>query len=178
MSQVTLIRLTPPKREGIGTIAGATKPSMSSVPTKKSWCGRPVPQDEAVSSTAPRRMTGTGWLSWSAKRSCYLLVLLFLLHGTLTACLAQSPVEPNPTRGQGRTMGGKQLWTDHFVFQGWRIQRYVLTGHHRLLNSQNRRQAWGSFDHCRQEFDRLREVTPIADLTPRAIFLLLFFNRR
>ena len=117
-------------------------------------------------------MTGTGWLSWSAKRSCYLLVLLFLLHGTLTACLAQSPVEPNATRGQGRTMGGKQLWTDHFVFQGWRIQRYVLTGHHSLLNSQNRRQAWGSFDHCRQEFDRLREVTPIADLTPRVVITL------
>ena len=39
-----------------------------------------------------------------------------------------------------RTGGGKQLWTDVFLYGDWRI-RAALTGHHRLLDDQNTRRA-------------------------------------
>ncbi|RED49080.1 hypothetical protein [Aestuariispira insulae] len=56
------------------------------------------------------------------------------------------------------TLGGKQVWTDRYYRQGWRIQENVLTGHARLLDPDDTRRAWGSYDHCLQMFQlRYRE---------------------
>lgn len=46
------------------------------------------------------------------------------------------------------TLGGKQIWTDHFWRQGWRIQQNALTGHWRLLDGHNVRHAWGNHAAC------------------------------
>lgn len=54
------------------------------------------------------------------------------------------------------TGGGKQFWTDRFVHHGWRIQNNVYTGHCRLLDDKDFRRAWGTYDGCREEFERLR----------------------
>ncbi len=32
------------------------------------------------------------------------------------------------------TMGGKQFWSDVRWRSGWRVQRHIWTGHHRLLD--------------------------------------------
>jgi hypothetical protein len=53
------------------------------------------------------------------------------------------------------TMGGKQFWADWRWREGWRIQENVLTGHHRVLDANDRRQAWGSWEACLAEFERL-----------------------
>jgi len=49
-----------------------------------------------------------------------------------------------------KTMGGKQFWSDVHYLAGWRIQRHVWTGHHRLLDPNNVRRAWGGINHCRE----------------------------
>ena len=54
------------------------------------------------------------------------------------------------------TGGGKQFWTDRFIHHGWRIQRNVYTGHYRLLDDKDFRRAWGSYEGCKQEFERLQ----------------------
>jgi hypothetical protein len=46
------------------------------------------------------------------------------------------------------TLGGKQMWTDHFWRQGWRIQQNAMTGHWRLLDGNNVRHAWGNRAAC------------------------------
>lgn len=51
------------------------------------------------------------------------------------------------------TLGGRQIWADQFLRSGWRIQRNVFTGHCRLLDPNNIRRAWGSYEHCRARFD-------------------------
>jgi pimeloyl-ACP methyl ester carboxylesterase len=51
------------------------------------------------------------------------------------------------------TMGGRQIWADQFMRHGWRIQRNVFTDHFRLLDPNNIRRAWGSYEHCRARFD-------------------------
>lgn len=48
----------------------------------------------------------------------------------------------------GPTMGGKQVWSDVHALETWRIQRNVVTGHHRLLDGDNWRRAWGSYEDC------------------------------
>lgn len=53
------------------------------------------------------------------------------------------------------TLGGKQLWTDRRVVQGWRVQANLLTGHARLLDRHDIRRAWGSEEHCLACLERL-----------------------
>jgi len=54
------------------------------------------------------------------------------------------------------TLGGKQIWADIFIRDGWRIQRNVLSGHCRLLDRNNIRRAWGTPEQCRERFERMR----------------------
>lgn len=51
------------------------------------------------------------------------------------------------------TFGGSQFWTDVRYVGGWRIQRNSETGHHRLLDADSTRHAWGNLAHCNQELD-------------------------
>ena len=59
------------------------------------------------------------------------------------------------------TMGGTQLWRDAHVFAGWRIQENVLTGHFRLLDSEDIRRAWGSYTQCKERLDELKRIEGI-----------------
>ena len=90
------------------------------------------------------------------------LLLLFLVnpscvvpmvnHDSPGEDLAASKPRPNLLFP---TWGGKQLWSDWRWRAGWRIQENVLTGHHRVLDPQDRRHAWGSWEACLTEFERL-----------------------
>lgn len=66
--------------------------------------------------------------------------------------------------GRGRpdlplpTAGGLQLWADVRWGCGWRIQRHVWTGHHRLLDPGGIRRAWGDLAACRAVFEERRVV--------------------
>lgn len=53
------------------------------------------------------------------------------------------------------TLGGKQIWADIFIRDGWRIQHNVLSGHCRLLDRNNIRRAWGTPEQCRERFETL-----------------------
>ena len=67
------------------------------------------------------------------------------------------------------TLGGTQFWTDHFVHGSWRIQQHAVTGHYRLLDDQNVRQAWGTYEHCRARFDALKRQADLPPLTETAV---------
>ena len=61
------------------------------------------------------------------------------------------------------TLGGKQFWADEMFFHAWRIQRNVVSGHCRLLDGNDIRHAWGTFDHC---LDKLSDIRRERDLPP------------
>ena len=46
------------------------------------------------------------------------------------------------------TLGGLHLWADVRWQDGWRIQKHVWTGHHRLLDPSGVRRAWGGLNGC------------------------------
>lgn len=71
-----------------------------------------------------------------------------------------------------RTLGGKQFWTDELVHGSWRIQRNVLSDHYRLLDPNNTRRAWGSWEHCHREWQALRAGADIPPLKPRVVLVL------
>jgi pimeloyl-ACP methyl ester carboxylesterase len=70
------------------------------------------------------------------------------------------------------TLGGKQLWGDCFVFEGFRIQRNFLTGHHRLIDPQLRRRGRGTYAECRGRFERLREGSGLVRPSTHLVVLL------
>ena len=70
------------------------------------------------------------------------------------------------------TFGGMQFWSDELVHHDWRIQRNVVTGHCRLLDDQNFRHAWGSYDDCRQAFDALKEANQLPPVNGKVVIVL------
>jgi pimeloyl-ACP methyl ester carboxylesterase len=87
------------------------------------------------------------------------VILLFAIVFTREFAIGQSSIskdmETNPPNWRTPTLGGMQFWTDHRWWFGWRIQNNALTGHWRLLDANNVRQAWGTREHCLQVLDNL-----------------------
>ena len=80
----------------------------------------------------------------------------------------------------GKTLGGKQFWSDRLVFRDWRIQQNALSKHYRLLDPRNKRHASGSFEECQAALDRVRAEQRLAPLSGTAVVILhgLFRTRK
>ena len=70
------------------------------------------------------------------------------------------------------TLGGKQFWADELLFRDWRIQRNTFTGHYRLLDEQNIRRAWGTFDECRSALDDIKRREKLPPLSGKVVILI------
>jgi len=70
------------------------------------------------------------------------------------------------------TLGGKQFWADELFFHGWHIQRSVFTGHHRLLDANNLRHAWGTFDECRNRLEEIKREKGLPPMRGPAVIVL------
>ncbi len=70
------------------------------------------------------------------------------------------------------TLGGRQLWADLEWRAGWRIQRHVWTGHHRLLDGGGVRRAWGSLEACRGALDEQAAKVAVGPRSERLVVLV------
>ena len=61
---------------------------------------------------------------------------------------SRSPLLAIPTSLILPTLGGKQLWADEHLHNGYRIQQNVLTEHYRLLDPRDLRLHSGTYDSC------------------------------
>lgn len=102
-----------------------------------------------------------------------LVVLACLVFGAAYMALAEerslAGEKPNIPTG---TFGGMQLWEDLRVLAGWRIQRNVVTGHHRLLDDGDVRRAWGSWEDCETALNSARSVHNLKPASDHAVVLL------
>ena len=71
-----------------------------------------------------------------------------------------------------KTLGGRQFWGDVHHFQGWRIQQNVFTGHHRLIDPDDIRHTWGSFDECETALAEIAKKRKLAPMDGRAVILI------
>lgn len=70
------------------------------------------------------------------------------------------------------TLGGRQFWADELLFQQWRIQRNVFTGHYRLLDERNRRHAWGSYGLCLAALEHIKRTQRLPEMQGEAVLVL------
>ena len=71
-----------------------------------------------------------------------------------------------------KTLGGRQFWGDVCFFHGYRIQQNVITGHYRLLNPNDVRQAWGTEEHCRAALEKIRTDQQLPKMSGKAVILI------
>lgn len=70
------------------------------------------------------------------------------------------------------TLGGAQFWSDELVFHRWRIQLNVFTGHYRLLDEDDYRRAWGTFEQCKARLDAIRLEKDLPSMKGTAVVTL------
>jgi pimeloyl-ACP methyl ester carboxylesterase len=110
------------------------------------------------------------------------LLMVAAVASSADICLAQ---QATTDKGIGRklielgervpipTMGGKQVWADELFFHDWRIQRnVVLKEHCRLLDGNNLRRAWGTFEHCFEKLSEIRRDQKLPPMEGAALVLL------
>lgn len=102
----------------------------------------------------------------------FLLAILILARlaaftGRLSAQEPETPVRiPMPT------MGGKQFWADELFFHQWHIQRNVLDNHYRLLDGDDLRHAWGTYDECHAALERIKREQNLPCMSGKAVIVL------
>lgn len=64
------------------------------------------------------------------------------------------------------------MWLDKVFYGGWRIQKNILTGHHRLLSARDFRKAWGSFEACKKVLEKQIHSGKIKNPNPHLILLV------
>lgn len=77
-----------------------------------------------------------------------------------------------PPQAGSRTLGGMQFWGDLKYFQGFRIQRNVLTDHCRLLDADNRRYSSGTIVDCEAALEKIRQSENLQPDTGQAVIYL------
>ena len=98
------------------------------------------------------------------------------LHAEDAAGNAESssdvPPSQSPFNITMKTLGGRQLWGDVLFFHDWRIQHSVLDDHYRLLDGNDVRHAWGSYDDCCQRLEEIRKERAIEPMSGKAVILV------
>ncbi len=89
-----------------------------------------------------------------------LLAALLSLQSCVTTRADGSHQASAPANWKLPTMGGTQFWTDVHHHSGWRIQRHFASGHFRLLNPNDFREAWGTRQNCQDKLDGLTDSIP------------------
>ncbi len=70
------------------------------------------------------------------------------------------------------TLGGRQLWTDVRISDGWRVQCHAWTGHCRLLDRHDLRRDWGGEDAMLAALDTVAAQGRIKAPRPDAVVLV------
>lgn len=71
-----------------------------------------------------------------------------------------------------KTLGGRQFWGDVHYLCGWRIQQNVFTKHYRLIDPNDVRQTWGSFEDCQARLKTIREEKKLATGSGPAVIMI------
>lgn len=86
--------------------------------------------------------------------------------------MADEPDIPQPAPAGAKTLGGRQFWGDLHFFHGWRVQKNVLTGHHRLLNPKDQRVVSGTFDECKTKLDEITTQQHLPAMSGRVVIAI------
>lgn len=71
-----------------------------------------------------------------------------------------------------KTLGGRFTWSDEVVYEDWRIQKSAVVGHYRLIDPDDRRYTFGTFEHCLEELEKVKVEKHLPPL-PRDVVVVV-----
>ena len=86
-------------------------------------------------------------------------------------CAFAEPAGPRPSFGS-RTLGGRFWWSDEVIRGDWRIQKNAVIGHYRLIDGNDRRQAFGSYEHCLQRLAAIGQKYRIPKMSGHVVVVV------
>ena len=101
--------------------------------------------------------------------------VIVVLESLFLLALFMSPAraEPGGLLSFGsKTLGGRFTWSDEAVYQGWRIQRHVTFGHHRLIDPKDKRETRGSFEHCLETLENIKVDKQLPPLPEEVVIVV------
>jgi hypothetical protein len=85
---------------------------------------------------------------------------------------AKPAADKAPLNLKSPTLGGKFYWADELVYHDWRIQRHADDGHYRLIDGDDVRHAWGTFEQCRSRFDEIKRQRKLPPLEGPVVLVM------
>ena len=77
-----------------------------------------------------------------------------------------------PPNLKSPTLGGRRYWTDELVYQDWRIQRHAEQPHYRLIDGEEVRHAWGTFEECRDALSAIQQKHSLPPMEGKLVLVL------
>ena len=105
-------------------------------------------------------------------RKNWLLMILLetLFFAAVTYTVAHA--EPGLFGIGSKTLGGRFTWSDEVVYEDWRIQKSAMVGHYRLIDPNDRRYTFGTFEHCLEELEKVKVEKQLPPLPPSVVVVV------
>jgi pimeloyl-ACP methyl ester carboxylesterase len=71
-----------------------------------------------------------------------------------------------------QTLGGRFVWSDEVIYDGFRIQKHSAIGHYRLIDSDDRRRTFGTFENCLAELENIKKTEKLPALPKRVVIMV------
>jgi pimeloyl-ACP methyl ester carboxylesterase len=94
------------------------------------------------------------------------------MPGVAVADAAEEKVDDAPANLKAPTLGGRRYWTDELVYHDWRIQRHSEDAHYRLIDGDEIRHAWGTFEECHDALAAIQEKHALPPLAGKVVLVL------
>ena len=71
-----------------------------------------------------------------------------------------------------KTLGGRFIWSDEVIYDGFRIQKHSTIGHYRLIDAEDRRRTFGTFENCLAELETLKKTEKLPPLPKEVVIVV------
>jgi pimeloyl-ACP methyl ester carboxylesterase len=102
------------------------------------------------------------------------LIAVFVLEGLFLLLLSYSHAHAGQNFfGIGRkTLGGRFVFSDEVVYQGWRVQKSAVIGHYRLISPNDDLDTFGSLETCLEKLEKVKVEKKLPPLPKEVVIVV------
>jgi pimeloyl-ACP methyl ester carboxylesterase len=71
-----------------------------------------------------------------------------------------------------KTLGGRFVWSDEVIYDGFRVQKHSAIGHYRLIDPDDRRRTFGTFENCMAELEAIKTSEKLPPLPKEVVIMV------
>ncbi len=106
-----------------------------------------------------------------AENHCFAALLLESLF-ILSLLAVTAKAEPFLGGIGTKTLGGRFVWSDEVIYDGFRVQKHSTIGHYRLIDPEDRRRTFGTYENCLEELENIKKTEKLASLPKEVVIVV------